>query len=161
MGESQHDLFRITVETEAETGRIAAAVGRVLSSGDCVLLQGDLGAGKTAFARALIRSLAGDPDLIVPSPTFTLSQSYDLPDFALTHFDLYRLGEAEEVFDLGWDDARADGVTLVEWPERLGPLRSPEALEIRLEATGAGEEQRQLHGIGGPAWVSRLGSILS
>ena len=161
MGESQHDLFRITVETEAETGRIAAAVGRVLSSGDCVLLQGDLGAGKTAFARALIRSLAGDPDLIVPSPTFTLSQSYDLPDFALTHFDLYRLGEAEEVFDLGWEDARADGVNLVEWPERLGPLRPPEALEIRLEATGTGEEQRQLHGIGGPAWISRLGSTFS
>ena len=88
--------------------------------GDCVLLQGDLGAGKTAFARALIRSLAGDAQLIVPSPTFTLSQIYDLPDFALTHFDLYRLGEAEDVFDLGWDDARADGVTLVEWPERLG-----------------------------------------
>ena len=161
MGESQHDLFRITVETEAQTGGIAAAVGRVLSSGDCVLLQGDLGAGKTAFARALIRSLAGDPDLIVPSPTFTLSQSYDLPDFALTHFDLYRLGEAEEVFDLGWDDARADGVTVVEWPDRLGPLRPPKALEIRLEATGAGEEQRQLHGIGGSSWMPRLGSIFS
>ena len=97
----------------------------------------------------------------MPSPTFTLSQSYDLPDFAMTHFDLYRLGEAEEVFDLGWDDARADGVTLVEWPDRLGPLRPPEALEIRLEATGAGEEQRQLHGVGGPAWAPRLEPIFS
>ena len=107
------------------------------------------------------RKKARFSDLIVPSPTFTLSQSYDLPDFAMTHFDLYRLGEAEEVFDLGWDDARADGVTLVEWPDRLGPLRPPEALEIRLEATGAGEEQRQLHGVGGPAWVPRLEPIFS
>ena len=118
LGESQHDLFRITVGTEAETGRIAAAVGQVLATGDCVLLQGDLGAGKTAFA-ARDPVVGWGPDLIVPSPTFTLSQSYDLPDFAMTHFDLYRLGEAEEVFDLGWDDARADGV-----PSWNGPIGS-------------------------------------
>ncbi|MAH87744.1 MAG: tRNA (adenosine(37)-N6)-threonylcarbamoyltransferase complex ATPase subunit type 1 TsaE [Kiloniella sp.] len=162
MDEPRHDLFRITVETEAGTGRVASALGECLRLGDCVLLQGDLGAGKTAFARALIRSLAGDAQLIVPSPTFTLSQIYDLPDFALTHFDLYRLGEAEDVFDLGWDDARADGVTLVEWPERLGSLAPPTALLVRLDAIGGRDneineaEGRQICLCGNAGWKPRL-----
>ena len=138
MGESQHDLFRITVGTEAETGRIAAAVGRVLASGDCVLLQGDLGAGKTAFARALIRSLAGDPDLIVPSPTFTLVQQYpfaaaDDPGRSIWHMDLWRLESPDEIHELGFEEAISRHISVIEWPERLGGLLPARALWLGIK----------------------------
>ena len=121
------------------------AVGRTLAgslrAGDVVTLSGPLGAGKSAFARALLRALAGDPGLEVPSPSFTLVQSYDLPgEWEAHHYDLYRLSGPAEVAELGWDEAR-DGLVIVEWPERLGALRPEGALVVRL-AYGAGEEAR-------------------
>src|SRR4051794_10273415 len=116
---SAGDTERV-LANEAETRRLAADVADVLVPGDVVALSGDLGTGKTAFARALIRHLAGDPGLEVPSPTFTLAQSYDLPRFPLMHVDLYRVDEPSELLELGFVDSSDGAVRLIEWPERAG-----------------------------------------
>ncbi len=103
-----------------------------LMPGDCLCLSGDLGAGKTTFARALIRAIADDPDLEVPSPTFTLVQSYELR-LPVTHLDLYRLGHADELDELGLEDALLDGVALIEWPERALERLPQNPVEISFE----------------------------
>ena len=100
--------------------------------------EGGLGAGKTTLARAILRAAAGEPALIVPSPTFTLVEVYETPRGSFWHFDLYRLEEPEQVFELGWEEARADGIALVEWPERLGPLLPHERLTVTLSIEGDG-----------------------
>jgi tRNA threonylcarbamoyl adenosine modification protein YjeE len=105
---------------EEATRQLAAEVATMLAPGDVVGLSGGLGSGKTAFARALIRHLAGDPRLEAPSPTFTLTQSYDLPSFQIVHVDLYRIGDPAELDELGVFDMLDDVVTLVEWPEQAG-----------------------------------------
>ncbi|UEM05343.1 tRNA (adenosine(37)-N6)-threonylcarbamoyltransferase complex ATPase subunit type 1 TsaE [Skermanella rosea] len=147
----------IDLGDEAATADLARRVGSLLRAGDMVALRGDLGAGKTAFARALIQSL-GDPDDEVPSPTFTLVQTYDTPAAPVWHFDLYRLGGPDEVIELGWDEVRSGGIALVEWPDRLGSLLPPERLDIALsfgpEATA---RRATLTGHGG--WADRLGSL--
>lgn len=116
---------------EAATRALARRLAVVLRPGDVVALHGDLGAGKTAFARALIRALVGDEGEEVPSPTFTLVQTYALPDATVWHFDLYRLSEANEVIELGWEEAR-QGIVLVEWPDRLGPLLPADRFDLTL-----------------------------
>jgi tRNA threonylcarbamoyladenosine biosynthesis protein TsaE len=117
--------------TQALAGRIAA----LARPGDAILLEGALGAGKTEFARAFIRAAGDDPILEVPSPTFTLVQSYDVPGGPLHHFDLWRLSGPADLSELGWDEAR-EGIVLVEWPERLGDQRPADALTIALQITG-------------------------
>jgi tRNA threonylcarbamoyladenosine biosynthesis protein TsaE len=124
--------------TEAYAARLAAR----LRPGHAVLLSGELGAGKTALARALLRALTGDPALEVPSPSYTLVQSYETPIGPVHHFDLWRLRDSAALIELGWDEARAE-VVLVEWPDRLGPLTPPDAL--RLELTVLDEHRRTLH----------------
>lgn len=115
----------------AATESLAARVAEKAGAGDAILLQGPLGAGKTAFARALLRHLAGDPDLDVPSPSFTLVQTYDLPRMRAHHFDLWRLRGPAGLTELGWEDALRD-LVLVEWPDRLGSLRPEHALTVDL-----------------------------
>jgi tRNA threonylcarbamoyladenosine biosynthesis protein TsaE len=129
-----------TLPNLAATEALAARLAALLAPGDAVLLEGPLGAGKSAFARALLRAAAGAPALEVPSPTFTLVQGYDLPRGIAHHFDLYRLGSAEEVLELGWDEAR-EGIVIVEWPDRLGALRPRDALTVVL-APGAEDDAR-------------------
>ncbi len=123
-----------TLEDTAALGRRLAAG---LRAGDALLLEGPLGAGKSALARAILRALLDDADLVVPSPTFTLVQTYDAPGFAVAHFDLWRLDGPEALTELGWDEAR-DGVVIVEWPDRLGDLRPEDAQVVTLEY-GPGE----------------------
>lgn len=123
--------------TEAETQRLGEDLALAIRPGDVLLLEGDLGAGKTTLARSLIRALAEEPALEVPSPTFTLVQSYDTP-VPLSHFDLYRLADASELDELGLDEMLAEGAALVEWPER-GDGRFPaSAVRIALEHDGEG-----------------------
>ena len=132
---SPPSLWNGSLRGEADTAWLAAALAPVLETGDVLCLHGDLGAGKTAFTRALIRSLGrGDED--VPSPTFTLVQTYDLPALTLWHFDLYRLETPEEVLELGLEEACAEGVAVLEWPDRLGPYLPPERLDIHSENGG-------------------------
>jgi len=129
--------FSMPLVNEVATESLGATLAQRLKPGDVVGLRGDLGAGKTTLARAIIRAAADDPDLIVPSPTFTLVEVYETPRGAYWHFDLYRLEAPEQVYELGWEEALADGVVLVEWPERLGRLL-PKHLSVTLEFDGDG-----------------------
>lgn len=142
------------------TARLAQALAPHLEPGDLVTLEGDLGAGKTEFARALLRARSDDPALDVPSPTFTLVQLYDDPAGGLIwHFDLYRLEDPDEVLELGWDDSR-DAIALVEWPDRLGDLLPPDRLAVRL-APGAAAGARRATLIGNGVWAARLADLRS
>ncbi len=132
---------------EAATARMAACMALQLKPGDVLLLEGDLGAGKTSFARALIRALCG-PETEVPSPTFTLMQLYEARDCAIAHFDLYRLSEPNDILELGWYSA-LEGIVLVEWPQRLGGLKPDAALTICLSFEGNG---RKAQFLGNEAW---------
>ena len=147
----------LTLPDLAATGRLAARIAPRVRPGDALLLDGPLGAGKSAFARALLRALAGDPGLEVPSPSFTLVQSYDLPGgLEAHHFDLYRLAGPADLTELGWEEARR-GLVIVEWPERLGPLAPDDALRLSL-APGDAEDARiaTLDG-----WPGRLENIVA
>lgn len=133
--------------TEDETLSFAREFARQLKPRDIILLEGDLGAGKTAFARAVIRTLCNDPELTVPSPTFTLVQTYDSPNMEIWHFDLYRLGDPEEIFEIGWEEAMSGPLVLVEWPDRLGPYKPENAISLTLETgeNGPGSRKLTLH----------------
>jgi len=127
----------MSLPDERATEALGATLAERLRIGDVVGLKGDLGAGKTTLARAIIRAAAGDPELIVPSPTFTLVEVYETPRGTFWHFDLYRLEAAEQVYELGWEEALAEGIALVEWPERLGKLL-PKHLSVTMELADDG-----------------------
>lgn len=140
------------------TDRLGAALGRVLAPGDTVLLEGPLGAGKSALARAAIHARVG-AETEVPSPTFTLVQVYDAGNAELWHADLYRLGDPDEVAELGLDAAFAGAICLVEWPERLGPWRPARCLTLRLAMVPA-REGRTLRAIAeGEGWDAALAAL--
>ena len=126
---------------EAATIRLGEAVAKALRAGDAVCLWGALGAGKSTLARALIRALT-TPDEEVPSPTFTLVQTYEAADFPIAHFDLYRLETADEAFELGLDEALDEGAAVIEWPERLSGRLPHNRLDIELEPAGEGRNAR-------------------
>ncbi len=117
--------------TEADTRAFGAALAPLLGPGDVVALYGGLGAGKTTLARGLVGALCG-PGTEVPSPTYTLVQTYETPAGRLWHFDLYRIEAPRELAELGWDEAQ-DGIALVEWPERAGQALPAWRLDILLE----------------------------
>lgn len=129
--------FSMSLPDEAATEQLGATLAQRLKPGDVVALIGGLGAGKTTLARAILRAASGDAAMVVPSPTFTLVEIYDTPRGTFWHFDLYRLEQPEQVFELGWEDALAEGIVLIEWPERLGALL-PEHLSVTLEVDGDG-----------------------
>lgn len=126
---------------EAATARLGEDLAMGLRAGDIIALRGDLGAGKSTLARALIRALADDAGLEVPSPTFTLVQSYETR-VPVHHFDLYRLSSPDELDELGLDDALLHGAALVEWPERAGDRLRDAALTVELAESGAGRNAR-------------------
>jgi len=134
--------FSLSLPDVAATERLGAMLAKRLRSRDVVALEGGLGAGKTTLARAILRAASGDDTLVVPSPTFTLVEVYDTRRGAFWHFDLYRLEEAEQVFELGWEEARTDGIVLVEWAERLGDLLPRERLTVTLSIEGEGRHAR-------------------
>ena len=136
----------------AATKALARRLAPLLRAKDVVTLQGDLGAGKTTFARALLRTLGITED--VPSPTFTHMQSYDGPAFPIYHFDLYRLKSPDEVEEIGFDDASADGLVLVEWPERAAAYMPRDRLELRFDVNAEGQRQVTLTPQG--AWAKRF-----
>jgi tRNA threonylcarbamoyladenosine biosynthesis protein TsaE len=125
---------------EAATAALGARLGQAVRPGDAIALFGDLGAGKTTLARALIQRLAG-PDTEAPSPTFTLVQTYQTPLLAIWHFDLYRLNDPREARELGLEEA-LNGLSLIEWPERLGRDLPSARLEVRLSFDGDGRIAR-------------------
>jgi N-acetylmuramate 1-kinase len=129
-------LSDMVLKGEAATARLANDCARAAKAGDLILLEGDLGAGKTAFARAFLRSLADDDALEVPSPTYTLVQAYPGTSPAL-HADLYRIADATEIDELGLDEGREQGIVLVEWPERAPSLFDRATLVVSLSGTGA------------------------
>ena len=124
----------------AATDALAARIAASIAIGDAIALQGDLGAGKTTLARAILRALGVTEN--VPSPTFTLVQSYDTSRLTVRHFDLYRIVDSSELDELGIDEALDDGVALIEWPERAGTRLPNEALHVTLSANAQGRRAR-------------------
>ena len=127
--------MRQPLPTREATHALAARIAGLARPGDAILLEGPLGAGKSEFARAFLRAITADPALEVPSPTFTLVQTYDSPRGPIHHFDLWRLDGPAALEELGWDDLRHD-IVLVEWPDRLGLLAPSDSLTIRLAESG-------------------------
>jgi tRNA threonylcarbamoyladenosine biosynthesis protein TsaE len=157
------DLIKtdLTLPNPAATERLAAIIAAEARPGDAILLSGDLGAGKTHFARAFINALS-DAVEEVPSPTFTLVQSYAASvagrPVEIMHFDLYRLKSADETVELGIEEAFADGISLVEWPDRLGSLTPKRHLALHLEIVSDGGIRRaSLRGT--EDWRARLDHI--
>ena len=146
----------ILLPGEADTAALAAHLAPRLAPGDTLLLGGPVGAGKSAFARALIRARLNDPQAEVPSPTFTLVQTYGDGPEALWHADLYRLSGPEEVLELGLATAMEEAVCLIEWPDRLGPLQPASALQVELAHAG---DSRTVTFSGPPSWAPRLGDL--
>src|SRR5215468_2298735 len=124
--------FSVVLPDVHATRRLAIDLANSLQGGDFVTLSGDLGAGKTTLVRTLIRYLAGDAAIEVPSPTFTLMQIYELPQFPLVHADLYRLSGPAELAELGFDDLPEGAVVLLEWPDRADGLLPPDRLVVSL-----------------------------
>lgn len=152
----------LALPSEAATAELGARLAALLRPGDIVALTGDLGAGKTALTRAVIQSLplpdGGRAEEEVPSPTFTLVQTYERAPAPVWHFDLYRLSEPDEALELGFEEALAEGVVFIEWPDRLGALLPAERLDITLayDATGDGRMAVLQGGVG---WAERLRSL--
>ena len=155
--------LNVALTDEAQTRALAIELAAMLEPGDLVTLSGDLGAGKTTFARALIRHLAGDDNIEVPSPTFTLMQSYELPRFPLVHADLYRLNGPSELGELGVDEVAENAVILLEWPDRAGNILSHDRFDIALTlspAQGSGFRNATVTGHGNvAARVERIAGI--
>lgn len=132
--------------SENDTVALARRLAAGLKPGDVLCLHGDLGMGKSVFARGLIRAFSNKPDLEVPSPTFTLVQTYDTDAGDVWHFDLYRLKSPDEVYELGWEEGRANAIVIVEWPERLGYLMPPGRIDINLSQAADGARLLQITG---------------
>ena len=147
-----------------KTLALASRLAPFLRAGDLIALEGPLGAGKSAFARALVRALLADQKAEVPSPTFTLVQPYErknAPD--VYHADLYRLSDTQELYELGLEDARSDAIMLVEWPDRLDQDWRVTALNITFKISNelgyGGENLRSIMMNGDTTWQARLGEM--
>jgi tRNA threonylcarbamoyladenosine biosynthesis protein TsaE len=148
----------IELDDEEATIRLGRRLAGLAREGDVIALEGDLGTGKSTLARSFIRA-ATTPDEEVPSPTFTLVQTYDSEAAPIWHFDLYRLDKPDDAYELGIEEAFADGVCLIEWPDRLGRLLPRARLTVSL-AAGADDGSRiaSITSHAG-AWEDRLGEL--
>jgi tRNA threonylcarbamoyladenosine biosynthesis protein TsaE len=161
MTEDQYPIEtkEIALPDEAATRRLGQSLAVALALGDFIALNGDLGAGKTALARAIIQARLGPAgaDEDVPSPTFTLVQTYETPDLLITHVDLYRIDDPSEARELGLGEALDEGVILMEWSDKLGSL-PPDRLDITL-TLGSTDSARKVRLTGRGAWASRLAAL--
>lgn len=150
-------LLSVTSASPDDTAALAVQLAAVLKPGDTLLLHGPVGAGKSHFCRALIQSRLASLGRMedVPSPSFTLVQTYDLDGVEIWHADLYRLGDMQEVVELGLEDAFSQAICLVEWAERLGNMTPEAALRINI-SPGARAEERHLAFAGPEHWRGRL-----
>jgi tRNA threonylcarbamoyl adenosine modification protein YjeE len=139
--------------SEAETAALGRRIAKLLRVGDTITLAGTLGAGKTVLARALVRHFL--PGEEVPSPTFTLVQTYETPALAISHIDLYRVKARSEVRELGLDEALERGALLIEWPDRMGELLPVDRLDVVFEGV-EDDETRILKLIGRGSWAPRV-----
>jgi tRNA threonylcarbamoyl adenosine modification protein YjeE len=151
-------IATIDLPDQASTEGLAARLAPLIGVGDAIALWGELGAGKSTFARALIRTLAGDEALEVPSPTFTLIQIYPTPRVVVAHVDLYRLSDIGEIEETGFLDNLVDGAIVVEWPERAEGLLPTNRLDIALDISGTGRRARIA---GSQEWAERLARLAS
>jgi tRNA threonylcarbamoyl adenosine modification protein YjeE len=143
-GESGQFRAVAEIRSMADTDKLGARIASGLGPGRAVALEGDLGAGKTTLARAVLRALGVTEN--VPSPTFTLVQTYETRDFPVRHFDLYRVETAEELDELGLDEALDEGAVMIEWPERAPGRIPPEALHVALSISPNSWRVAQLRG---------------
>jgi tRNA threonylcarbamoyl adenosine modification protein YjeE len=155
--------FSLALANETATAHLMADLALLIGPGDVITLSGDLGAGKTAAARALIRYLAGDDTIEVPSPTFTLAQTYDLPPFPLLHADLYRVNDPLELEEIGLSPLPDGTVALIEWPERAPGAMPQDRIDIALShrpALGSSARAAEITGHGkAAAQVARLEAL--
>jgi N-acetylmuramate 1-kinase len=155
--------FSVALANETATAQLMADLALLIGPGDVITLSGDLGAGKTAAARAMIRYLADDDTIEVPSPTFTLAQGYELPAFPLLHADLYRINDASELEEIGLSPLPEGIVAMIEWPERAGGTLPPDRIDIAFDhrpALGSTARSAEITGHGKTtAIVERLGSL--
>lgn len=154
-------LFRLPLPDADATARLGQRMAQLVRPGDVLLLEGQIGAGKTHFARSLIqtRLAALDRSEDIPSPTFTLVQVYDAAP-EIWHADLYRLTHPDEAIELGLEEAFDTAICLIEWPDRLGPLTPPRALHLRFEPVAGDDDARRI-GVAsaGGAWAARLNRL--
>jgi tRNA threonylcarbamoyl adenosine modification protein YjeE len=155
--------FSVALSSETATAHLMADLALLIGPGDVITLSGDLGAGKTAAARAMIRYLAGDDTLEVPSPTFTLAQTYDLPPFPLVHADLYRVNDPVELEEIGLSPLPEGTVALIEWPERAAAALPADRIDIALNhrpALGSTARAAEITGYGkAAAQVARFKAL--
>ncbi|MFD1160156.1 tRNA (adenosine(37)-N6)-threonylcarbamoyltransferase complex ATPase subunit type 1 TsaE [Roseovarius aestuarii] len=150
---------KVTLTSPEKTCRFAQELGQHLVAGDTILLAGEVGAGKSHFARCLIRSRLAVPEDI-PSPTYTLVQTYDSDAAQIWHADLYRLADLSEIEELGLNEAFTDAICLVEWPDRLGDQAPQTALTVRLDSPGGDDRRVATLCWDEPAWGSKLEEVL-
>jgi tRNA threonylcarbamoyladenosine biosynthesis protein TsaE len=151
-------VLSLDLPAEADTIRLGRRLAALVRPGDVIALEGGLGTGKSTLARALIRALT-DPEEEVPSPTFTLVQQYEAEAGLVWHFDLYRLDRPDDALELDIEEAFADGISLIEWPDRLGPHLPRRRLEVRL-AEGEDGLGRHATLTAHGNWADRLGDFL-
>lgn len=146
--------MKINIENQAQTEDLARQIAQRVNPGDVIALHGDLGVGKSVFARSFIRALTSD-DEEVPSPTFTLVQIYDADFGELYHFDMYRLESPHDCLELGVEEAFSDGVSLIEWPSKIGSYLPWDCLNIEI-SHGAEEDMRVMEFSSQGNWLTRL-----
>lgn len=158
----QTNSLTLDLQSPSQTEALAHTLAPLVVAGDVIALRGPVGAGKSHFCRALIHQLmaahGGLED--VPSPTFTLVQTYAFPDFDVWHCDLYRLTSPQDVFELGLDEAFDAAVCLIEWPERLGAFLPQDALDVHLTPTQSGDARQAVMAWSHPRWSARLKTLL-
>jgi tRNA threonylcarbamoyladenosine biosynthesis protein TsaE len=148
-------LAEISLPAERDTVALGASLAKLARPGDVLALGGPLGAGKTTLARGFVSALT-DVEEDVVSPTFTLVQVYDADVAPIWHFDLYRLSRVEDVLELGWEEALSGGISVVEWPDRLGALLPAARLDVVLSAAG---NERSARIYGGAQWKDRVAGM--